>query len=116
MGVLGAWIHVVERKLITGGQGAEAAEAYHRWPADGIWRAELRHQQAEMWRKGQAYGSAGIRRRLKTSGAEEVLFTKLGRIHKANMKRTNMNRYEGGPIFTTVDQKNMDNLLRTMDN
>ena len=23
------------------------------------------------------------------------------------------NRYEGGPIFTTVDQKNKDNLLRT---
>ena len=22
-----------------------------------------------------------------------------------------MNRYEGGPIFTTVDQKNKDNLL-----
>jgi len=29
---------------------------------------------------------------------------------------TDMNRYEGGPIFTTVDQKNKDNLLRTTDN
>jgi len=29
---------------------------------------------------------------------------------------TDMNRHEGGPIFTTVDQKNKDNLLRTMDN
>ena len=29
---------------------------------------------------------------------------------------TDMNRYEGGPIFTTVDQKNKDNLLRTAGN
>ena len=29
---------------------------------------------------------------------------------------TDMNRYEGGPIFTTVDQKNKDNLMRTTDN
>ena len=27
-----------------------------------------------------------------------------------------MNQYKGGPIFTTVDQKNKDNLLRTTDN
>jgi len=26
---------------------------------------------------------------------------------------TDMNRYEGGPIFMTVDQKDKDNLLRT---
>ena len=29
---------------------------------------------------------------------------------------TDMNQYEGGPIFTTVDQKNKDNLLRTAGN
>jgi len=29
---------------------------------------------------------------------------------------TDMNWYEGGPIFMTVDQKNNDNLLRTAGN
>jgi len=29
---------------------------------------------------------------------------------------TDMNRYMGGPIFTTVDQKTKDNLLRTAGN
>ena len=29
---------------------------------------------------------------------------------------TDMNRHKGGPIFTRVDQKNKDNLLRTAGN
>jgi hypothetical protein len=29
---------------------------------------------------------------------------------------TDVNRHEGGPIFTIVDQKNKDNLLRTAGN
>jgi len=48
--------------------------------------------------------------------SDHVVGVVLGQTEDKKLIGTDMNRHKGGPIFTIVDQKNKDNLLRTADN